>query len=226
MARKGFPLAALVFVAGLVAGPGDAMAETSFNFLFSVNQVDNDSQLFLNLAVSSYGYNRTVLEPVLPRLKSVEDDLPVVLFLARKSSQPVNLIVGLRVRGLSWSAVFAKVNVPLDVLFVGMDRDPGPPYGKAWGHWKKRSKKFAPADADVVGLVQVQMGSRWAGMSPYELARARGQGKQVHNLVADKKGRPHKSKATVRPAKSSKSDKPGAASAKKSKGAKPKRPKN
>ena len=226
MARKGFILAALVLVAGLVAGPDEARAETSFNFLFSVNHVDNDSQLFLNLAVSSYGYNQTVLEPVLPRLKSVENDLPVVLFLARKSGRPVNVVVGLRARGLSWSVIFGKVNVPFDVLFVGLERDPGPPYGKAWGHWKKRSKKFAPTDADVVGLVQVQMGSRWAGMSPYELARARGQGKHVHNLVADKKGRPHKSKATVRPAKSSKSDKPGAASLKKSKKPKSKAPKN
>jgi len=226
MARKRFILAALVLVAGLVAGPDEARAETSFNFLFSVNHVDNDSQLFLNLAVSSYGYNQAALDPVLPRLKSVEGDLPVVLFLARKSGQPVDLIVGLRAQGLAWSVIFAKVNVPFDVLFVGMERDPGPPYGNAWGHWKNRSKKFAPKDADVVGLVQIQMGSRWAGMSPYELARARGQGKHVHSLVADNKGRPHKNKAAAHPAKSSKSDKPAAASSKNNKGAKPKAPRN
>jgi hypothetical protein len=40
--------------------------------------------------------------------------------------------------------------------------------------------------------VQIQVGSRWARMSPYEMAKARGQGKKVAVLVNDKKGRPWK----------------------------------
>ena len=64
----------------LIAHP--AKADTSFEFLFSSSSVTNDNEFLLHLAVGDYGYPRRVIEPVLPRLTSIEDDLPVVLFLA------------------------------------------------------------------------------------------------------------------------------------------------
>lgn len=185
-------IAGALLLAGVALSSAPARAGTSFEFLFSSNSVTNDNQLFLHLAVGEYGYPRTVVEPCLPRLRYVEEDLPVVLFLARASGRPVDYIVGLRSGGLSWAVVFSRVRVPYDVLFVGIDRDPGPPYGKAWGHWKKRSKSMRLSDSDVRGLVQIQTGHRVTGASSFELARARGQGKSVAVLVADKKGRPHK----------------------------------
>ena len=183
-------MGALGMAAWLVAGAAPAAAGPSFEFLFNPNRVSNDHQLFLNLAVSNSGYDRAVLEPVLPRIQYVEADLPVVLFVARQSRQPLDGIVNLRSRGLGWSGIFNQLHVAPDVLFVGIDRDPGPPYGKAWGHWKQNRSKVLLSDDEVRGLVEVQMGSRWAGASPYELARARGQGKSVVTYVADKHGRP------------------------------------
>jgi len=176
--------------AGLVAGATPAAAGTPFEFLFSPDQVSNDHQLFLNLAVSNSGYDRAVLEPVLPRIQYVEADLPVVLFVARQSGRPVEAIVDHRTRGLTWGGIFTKFHVSPDVLFVGIDQDPGPPYGNAWGYWKKNRSANQLRDDDIRGLVQIQMGSRWAGVSPYELARARSQGKSVVTFVADKHGRP------------------------------------
>ena len=190
MKRIRLAIGALGMAAMLVAGAAPAAAGTSFEFLFSTNRVSNDHQLFLNLAVSNSGYDRAVLEPVLPRIQYVEVDLPVVLFVARQCGQPVDVIVDLRARGNSWSVIFTQLHVAPDVLFVGIERDPGPPYGKAWGHWKQNRSKVQLSDDDVRGLVQVQMGSRWAGASPYELARARSQGKSVVTYVADKHGRP------------------------------------
>ncbi|MBI1951900.1 MAG: hypothetical protein HYS34_11135, partial [Acidobacteria bacterium] len=47
------------------------------------------------------------------------------------------------------------------------------------------------------GLVQVQIGARAARMRPYDLARARGQGRSIAVVVAEKKGRPyHAAKGT------------------------------
>jgi hypothetical protein len=66
----------------LCAAPVPALAGGSFDFLFSMDRVSNDNQYFLNVAVSNYGYDRVVLEPVVPHLRYVEADLPVVLFLA------------------------------------------------------------------------------------------------------------------------------------------------
>ena len=190
MKRIRLAMVALGLAAWLVAGAAPAAAGTSFEFLFSTDRVSNDHQLFLNLAVSSSGYDRAVLEPVLPRIQYVEVDLPVVLFVARQCGQPVETIVDLRSRGLTWAVIFTQLHVSPDVLFVGIDRDPGPPYGKAWGYWKKNGSTNGLSDEDFRGLVQVQLGSRWAGASPYELAHARSQGKSVVTFVADKHGRP------------------------------------
>jgi len=172
-------------------GASSARAGTSFDFLFSMDHVSNDRQLFLNLAVSNYGYDQVVLEPVLPRIRYVEVDLPVVLFLAHESGRPPDFIVDLRARGLSWSVIFSRCDVSPQVLFEGIDADPGPPYGNAWGYWKKHPRAARFSDADIAGLVQVQIGSRVAGMRAYELARARGNGRQVFAFVAEKKGRPY-----------------------------------
>ena len=182
--------AGMVLALALCSGTRPASAATSFDFLFSMDHVTNDSQFFLNVAVTDYGYSRPVLEPILPRLRYVEVDLPVVLFLAHESGRPVDAIVGQRPQGRSGWGIFERAGVRPDVLFVGIDRDPGPPYGKAWGYWKKRPKVVRFSDADVAGLVQVQIGARAAGLPPYEVARARGQGKRVATLVADKRGRP------------------------------------
>src|SRR6266699_3525886 len=152
----------------LATGTAPARAGASFDFLFSRDQVGDDHQYFLNLAFGNYGYGRAVLEPVLPRLRYVEVDLPVVLFLANESGRGVDSIVALRARGMPWSAVFVELGVPLDVLFAGIDQDPGPPYGRAWGHWRNNPR----------------------GVRPGELAR--GRGGDVAAYVAERKGRPYR----------------------------------
>lgn len=181
-----------VLVLTLALSGASAWSTTSYDFLFSADQVADDSQFFLNLTVRNYRYSRPAIEPVLPRLRYVEMDLPVVLFLAQKSRRPVDHIVTLRAQGLPWSAVFQSVRVPYDVLFVGIDRDPGPPYGKAWGHWKKRRKSQWLTDSDVHGLVLVQIGSHIARVPQFEVARARAQGVAVVTYVAEKHGRPYR----------------------------------
>ena len=181
-------LCVLVLVFGL-AGTSTPAA-TRFEFLFSTSHVSNDNQYFLNLAVSNSGYSRVALEPVLPRLAYVERDLPVVLFLARESGRSVDFIVGLRAGGMSWAAVFDRCRVAPDVLFVGINRDPGPPYGKAWGHWKKRGRGVRLSDGDIAGLVHVQLGSRWTSTDAWALAHENGSRSGVVRHVASKQGRP------------------------------------
>lgn len=188
----------VVFALALCAVPGMARAGTSFDFLFSMDRVSNDNQLFLNVAVDNYGYGRRDLEPVLPRLRYVEADLPVVVFLAHECGRPPAYIVDLRARGLSWGVIFNRVGVSYSVLFDGIDRDPGPPYGKAWGHWRRNPRGYRMSDSDISGLVQVQVGARAARMRPYEMARYRGQGRPIAYVVADKHGRPYRDRGKDR----------------------------
>ena len=69
--------------------------------------------------------------------------------------------------------VFDRVGVRPDVLFYGIDRDPGPPYGRAWGYWRHNPRHVRLSDGDISGLVQVQIGARSARVAPYDVARAR-----------------------------------------------------
>lgn len=183
---------AMVLALALAAAPVPASAGI-FDYVFVSASVTSDRQLFVNLAVRDSGADRVVLEPLLPRLRNVDVDLPVILFLAGRSGRPVDAVVGLRVKGLGWDAILRELGLSYDVLFVGIDRDPGPPYGKAWGYWKKNPRGVRLVDADVVALVEVQLGGRLSGVSAFELARSRG-GRPVIVLVADKHGRPYKVK--------------------------------
>src|SRR5262249_14938350 len=143
------------------------------------------------VAVSNSGYSRAAVEPILPRLRYVEADLPVVLFLAQRCGRPPAEIVDLRASGVSWSVIFGRVGVTHEALFQGLDRDPGPPYGNAWGHWKRSPATVRLSDDEVSGLVQLQIGAHVAGMTPYDMARARGRGTPVAVMVAEKRGRPY-----------------------------------
>ncbi len=183
----------LALVSALTVGRS-ADAGVSFDFLFHADSATNDDQFFLNVAVEHYGYGRSELEPVLPRIRSVELDLPVVLFVAQESHRPVAEVVTLRERGLPWSDVFVRVGIPSDRLFVGVDRDPGPPYGKAWGYWKSHPRDSRFGDDDIRSLVVLQLGGRITGLSSYELARQRAAGRPIAYVVVEKRGHDHKGK--------------------------------
>jgi hypothetical protein len=170
--------------------PSAVRASDRFDFLFNLASVRNDTQYFLNLAVSDSGYGRPVIQPLLPRFRSLDADLPVALFLARESGRSLDAIVALRNERLDWGIVFGRVGVPLDRLFVGIDRDPGPPYGHAWGYWKNDPGHARLSDRDVCGLVHVQLGSRWSGVSTWDMARGVGRRSGVVTMVGEKKGRP------------------------------------
>jgi hypothetical protein len=178
---------ALSVLASLPAG-----AASSFGFLFRTDLVRSDSQFFGNLAVTNLGYSRVVVEPLLPRIAYVETDLPTILFLAHESGRSPRFIVDLRSRGLSWIEISHRVGFPVGVLFAGFESDPGPPYGKAWGYWKKQGRALHLGDRDFTNLVQIQLGSHWAGVGPNVLVRAQRQGRSVPAFVAERKGRPYK----------------------------------
>jgi hypothetical protein len=190
-------VASLALATGMLSAGALPAAAGSFDFLFSMDKVHNDTQYFLNVAVSNYGYQPAVLQPVLPRVRYVETDLPVLMFLAHNSGWPLPHLVDLRARGASWSVIFTRVGVPLDVLFVGIQEDPGPPYGNAWGHWRKHPRGARLSDHDVCNLVQIQLASRWVGAPAYEIARGYSRGVTAHAYVAEKRGRPYQSVSMV-----------------------------
>jgi hypothetical protein len=136
--------------------------------------VDDDTDLYF--AINSRYFDRDQARVAdLGRRYRNPDDLAVLLFLARHSRRDAGDIAVLRSKGLTWWEIGVRIGVPADVFFVRVARDPGPPYGKAYGHWKKHARKssaYALTDVEVRDLVAVRMIHEYYGV-PVEVAMSR-----------------------------------------------------
>lgn len=192
-----------VAAALLLLLPGSAAAGDVFYDVTLGLRIGDDSRFFLNLTNQHYAPPSQVAVDVVKRCPRPSDDYPVVLLLASASRRPADSILAMRLRGLSWSDVLFELRLSPAILFAGMDRDPGPPYGNAWGHWKQhRSQKqrgrFVLSDAQIVDLVKLQITSSYYRVSPYAIAGERQRGVTVERFAVIK-GRP----AGAAPAKTS-----------------------
>jgi hypothetical protein len=162
-----------------------AAAYTQYEYLFEPAAVRNDNQMFLNLTVTDSGVARATLEPLLPRIRYVDSDLPVMLFMARQSGRPVGAIVDLRARGYSWARIFSDLGLRYDPLFTDFTNDPGPRYRTVWTTWRTQPTTLRLSDYQVRNLVQVQYGHRLASAPVVEVIRAR----TPVVFVAERRGR-------------------------------------
>ncbi len=187
-------------VLGLAGSP--SRGAVAFDVALGMD-VNEDTRIFLN--VTNQTWRPAVPATVLQRCPDPEDDFPVIAFLAYHSHRSPTFILNLRREGYTWSDIFFQVNVSPSVLFVAMDRDPGPPYGKAWGYWKKHDRpgtriRYRFADRDVVGLVKVQTAARHFGTSPFSVVEAQRGGRRPEAFMAqrwkEKNGRPAWSQAS------------------------------
>ena len=161
----------------------------------------DDARIFLNVTNDYFAPPPTVAVELVRNSPVPEDDFPVILYLARASKRPPQEIQRLRADYLSWSDIMDRSNVSPSVLFAGIDRDPGPPYGKAWGYWRKhpRDERIRFRDRDVVELVKLQVASRSQRVTPYAVASVRQKEITVEQYVAEKnRGKYPKSKGGAR----------------------------
>ena len=96
------------------------------------------------------------------------DEVPVVFFVARQAHVQPTVIVDLRRRGLSWSDVALHFRLDPDIYYFRG----GPPYGHAYGYWKKHP----PLDAEVVDAVNVHFLSDYHRVSPDSVRADRSRG--------------------------------------------------
>ena len=170
----------------LIAG-GTARASVGYDIAVGMN-VNEDTRIFLNVTNQVW---RPAPAAFIHECRYPADDFPVVSFLAHHSHRPPSFILHLRSEGYPWYEIFYRLHVDPGVLFVGIDRDPGPPYGNAWGYWKKHShhgryQRVRFSDRDIVGLVKVQTASRHFGASPYDFMNDRRQGRRVEYTTAER----------------------------------------
>lgn len=166
---KRIPVVALFI---LVMAVGSARAGTDVSFGAAV-PVGDDANLFLSISSRYFDRDQRVIADWGRRFYPDPDDLAVALFLSRHCDKDPEFFFGLRQQGLGWFEISNRCRVPVDVYFVPVARDPGPPYGKAYGHWKKykhdRKHVVVLDDGDIRNLVAVRMVHEYYGV-PVEVA--------------------------------------------------------
>ena len=113
-----------------------------------------------HVAVANY-YRVPEREVIVIRERRIPDDeIPVALFIARHASVPWATVVNMRLRGHSWWDISVRFGLAPEVYYVPVAVTPGPPYGRALGHYKKKGrqqwKTIVLSDADIVNLVELR----------------------------------------------------------------------
>ena len=146
----------------------------------------DSGRLFFHISSRYFDYEPAVVEHWGVRYTN-PDDLAVSLFISSHSGRSPDVIFALRRQGLSWWDVGLRVGIPMDTWFVPVVRDPGPPYGNAYGHWKKHRENpkhiVVLRDADVRNLVAVRMAHEYYGVPAEEAMRWRSSTRNVRELM-------------------------------------------
>lgn len=122
------------------------------------------------------------------RYKLLDDELPVVFFLAARARVAPQAVIDLRLGKRSWFAVALHFGLSPEIFFVpvGMERI-GPPYGNAYGYYRKHGRagdwgQLSLNDREVMDLVNLRFLSEYHGVSPDVIIGWRGQGRSFVSI--------------------------------------------
>jgi hypothetical protein len=116
------------------------------------------------------------------RYRVQDEELPVVYFLAARSHVSPSVIIGFRSRGMSWLDITFHYGLTPQIFYVPvMVEKVGPPYGKAYGYYKKYGpakqwKKIKLSDHEVIDLVNLRFMSEHYRFAPEAVMEMRGRG--------------------------------------------------
>ena len=122
------------------------------------------------------------------------EEIPVVFFIARRAHVAPGVIVDLRLRRMSWMDITFHYGLSPEIYYVPLRVAPGPPYGRAYGYYKKwhrkEWRKVRLGDDDVVNLVNLKFASEHYGYSPEEVIKMRSGGRNFVEINEEiKKGK-------------------------------------
>ncbi|MCK4631806.1 MAG: hypothetical protein KAT79_00980 [candidate division Zixibacteria bacterium] len=186
---RAFKLTALLAVAVCLLTGGQSKAGLDFGI-----SIDNDGVKGFYVAIGDH-YKVAEKEVVVIKKRQLPDnEYPVVFFIARRVGVSPDMVVKLRLGGQSWMQIAWHFGLDADAFYVPIEGNPGPPYGKAYGHFKKRKKSewrtIRLSDVEIVNFVNLRFVSEHYGYSPSEVIKLRGGGKKfsdIHKHVKAKK---------------------------------------
>ena len=175
----------LVIVALLLAGGARTVnADVSLGVSIS----DGELKSF-HLAVGDF-YDVPQEQVHMVRSKSVGDEeLAVVFFFAQRAQVNPEVILKLRLGGQSWMEIGLHYGITAEAYYVPVEKAPGPPYGKAYGHYKNRKKAqwndIRLSDAEVVDFVNLKFVSGYYDHAPEEVMKHRANGSSFIGITAE-----------------------------------------
>jgi hypothetical protein len=175
---------------GPTLGGGRASAQTAFNVSAHIGD--------FHVAVANY-YRVPQRDVVVIRERRIPDDeIPVALFIAARADVPWTRVVDMRVRGDSWWDISVRFRLGPEVYYVPVAVNPGPPYGRALGHYKKNRKDWKTVvltDADIVNLVELRFLSEHYGVPAELIIELRERNHDFVTIHAEVRGHGEKAQA-------------------------------
>ncbi len=163
---------------------------------FGVSVADGELRNFYLAVSSHYHVPGEEVVAMKERYRFRNEELPVVYYLAARARVKPSAIIDLRMNRMSWLNISLHFGLTPEIFFVPLKVEKvGPPYGKAYGYYKKyRPKKewnkIVLSDSEVVDLVNLRFVSEYHRLAPTEVIKMRGQGKNFVNINAEiKKGK-------------------------------------
>jgi hypothetical protein len=152
---------------GLMAARS-ADAQTAYSVSASIGD--------FHVAVSNY-YHVPEREVIVVRERRIpEEELPVVFFIAQRAHVAPATIVDMRLHGRSWWDISVRYGIHADAYYVPVVVRSGPPYGRAYGHYKKPRKEWNTivlSDPDIVNLVELRFMSEHYHVAPERIVEMR-----------------------------------------------------
>jgi len=181
---------------------------------------DSDGLKAFHLAIGDH-FRVEYRDVVLARERHIPDqELPVVYFIAQQAGVAPGAVIKMRLGGQSWLQIAFNYGLDPSYFYVPVNRKPGPPYGKAYGHFKNKKKsqwrQIELTDTEIVDLVNLRFIAEHYGYAPEEVMKMREKGKGFVIINGEvKKAKEKTAQAYVGEEEASKSQKSGKGKGKK-----------
>ncbi len=178
-------IVAMILLALSFAQPSPVTAQWNLGV-----SIGNEGVNGFHLSVGEY-YRVPEREVLVVRKRGIPDEeLPVVFLLASRTHMAPGTIIDLRLRGMSWMDITLRYGLTSEIYYVPVNGGRiGPPYGKAYGYYKKHPRhewnKIRLHDSDVVNLVNLKFMSEHYGYSPEKVMQMRSQGRHFAAINDD-----------------------------------------
>jgi hypothetical protein len=133
------------------------------------------------------------------RYRLLDEELPVVYFLAARAHVGPQVVIDLRLGKRSWFDIAIRLGLSPEIFFVPIGAATvGPPYGNAYGHYRKYGHagdwgKIVLLDREVIDLVNLRFLSEYHGLAPDAIIALRGRQAsfvRIHDEIGKGKNQP------------------------------------